>query len=119
MGERLRSVNEQVEAHTRRMCSMESNRAALPKPPAYARGRTQEQQKALGLLSFERLPATAVQALFAQLRELGVSCRKCSMWHQDTTDVGSTGWCPTYFESMASADAFYCNEWKPTSPPAE
>ncbi len=35
-----RSVNAPVERHTRRMCEMEANRAALPKPPDYAPPKT-------------------------------------------------------------------------------
>ena len=31
-----RSVNAPVEQHTRKMCEMAANRAALPDPPAYA-----------------------------------------------------------------------------------
>ena len=52
------------------------------------------------------------KALFAQLRKMGVGCRHCSKYLQDTSKVGSTGLCDTYFASMASADVFYCEEWE-------
>lgn len=64
----------------------------------------QEQQKALDLLSFDRLPATAVKALFAQLRELGVSCASCdklvSVW-ADKSDC-----------ALSQGPTFLCSEWE-------
>lgn len=47
-----RSVNAPVERHTRKMREMEANRAALPKPPAYAR----EKVEAPGSWRFDEPP---------------------------------------------------------------
>lgn len=62
-----------------------------------------ELQKALDLLNFDRLPATAVPALFAKLREMGVGCVSCRY----------VAGC-----RMDRCDGL-CDEWEPTSPPKE
>jgi len=75
-----RAHSEARDRYIQRASQMAQNRAALPKPPWYAR-----RKELLDLLSFDRLPATAVPALSAQLREMGVGCEWCKHYHGETT----------------------------------
>lgn len=78
---------------------MAHNRAALPTPPAYARGLR-------GVLKEE-----AVRSLFAQLREMGVNCENCK-WRDDPKSGNPEMLCETSWVSLVEEYDFLCNSWE-------
>jgi len=123
-------VNESFALVTRRHDEMIANRAALPKPPAYAREfgtMRNELERRAGMKRREPYkapiappPEETISFLFAQLREMGVSCVSCKSFSTEyRRDKAGDGACHEidrmnggYLEEGASVPPdFLCNEW--------
>lgn len=113
------------------MSQMEANRAALPKPPAYARGgqtrrgyvfdhlyiSPQVHNDVSAMLAAEAkrflMEKATPKSLFAQLREMGVSCSTCdNCYHMNSYAPDET---PRYLcETIDgwNGNEFLCSTWR-------
>jgi len=106
--------------------AMEANRAALPKPPAYAREEVEQHSvggqklaalRIEGTLGHEGAGVSEVrvanelatpQSLFAQLREMGVRCETCARKYARKRPTG----CTIADASTSSNSVFLCRRWE-------
>lgn len=89
----------EVALSLRRTAQMEANRAALPKPPAYARELGDELNCEPGPIMRVR---STPQSLLAQLWEMGVMCDTCEYKVGKTTAESA---CPTFRQVL------FCAHW--------